>query len=121
MSESVDRIISIFKYLETVHREEKLRYLNCFLSYFTIAGRGIDSSDNTDSEKYEAYKWLNELTHRMWNIKYELEQGQDIEIIDRIYENIKFYADYSKLLSSHLIPTILASFDKFNATKEKSA
>jgi len=78
---------------------------NHLLYYFTITGRGIWSDDQwSDTEKVEAFKWLNELTHRTWNIKRRVHENENDSITD-LYDHLKFYAKQSDLLSSHLVPT----------------
>ena len=84
------------------------------LFYFTIAGRGIWSDDQLpDSEKIEAFKWLNELTHRVWNIQFDLQREEDDDSIVRLYKNMKFYSEQSKTLGSHLVPTTILSYKRF--------
>ena len=51
-----------------------------------------------------AFKWLNELSHRIWNIRFDLQQGEDNESMTRLYRNMKFYSEQSDLLRIHLLP-----------------
>lgn len=84
------------------------------LFYFTIAGRGIWLDEQpTDAEKVEAFKWLNELLHRIWNIRSGLQNGQGHDFMTTLYENMKFYGDQSILLRMHLVPTTLGAFKMF--------
>ena len=104
----------VFDTLYPLAIQKKIRFLEVFLFYCTIAARGIWSDDTrSDAEKLEALKWLNELSHRIWNLLFELQQGEDDDNTRRLYENLKFYGDQSLLLRSHLWPTILNSFERF--------
>lgn len=108
---------NIFDQLSLLGIVEKTKFCESLLFTFTLAGRGIWSDDlQTDAEKINAYKWLNELTHRIWNIHFELQQGQDNDSIARLFGNIKFYSEQSDLLSSHLTPTILIASNKLTST-----
>ncbi|OQP58941.1 hypothetical protein A3860_39090 [Niastella vici] len=101
-------------YALTIHK--KMKFLEALMFYFTITSRGIWSDDKpSDAEKVEAFKWLNELSHRIWNLQFELQRGEDSDSIIRLYENMKFYGEQSGLLRSHLLPTILAAFENFKA------
>ena len=102
--------------VSTMALADKTKFLEALLFYFTIAGRGIWSDDGpTDSDKLEAFKWLNELLHRIWNIKYELSQSEDNDSIGRLYGYMKFYSEQSSLLRQHLVPTVLGAFEIFKA------
>lgn len=104
----------VFDELRTLSRSDKIQFLEYLLFYFTIAGRGIWSDDQlSDSEKIEAFKWLNELTHRVWNIQFDLQREEDDDSIVRLYENMKFYSEQSKTLGSHLFPTTILAFESF--------
>jgi hypothetical protein len=67
------------------------------------------------AEKGDAFKWLNELAHRIWNIKFDLQRGEDNDSITRLYDNMKFYGEQSALLKMHLVPTTLGAFKNFKA------
>jgi hypothetical protein len=98
----------------TIHK--KMKFLEALLFYFTITSRGIWSDDKpTDADKVEAFKWLNELSHRIWNLLFELQRDEDSDSITRLFENMKFYGKQSGLLRSHLLPTTLAAFENFKA------
>lgn len=104
----------IFDELRTLSGSDKIRFLEDLLFYFTIASRGIWSDDQLpDSEKIEAFKWLNELTHRVWNIQFDLQREEDDDSIVRLYENMKFYSEQSKTLGSHLAPTTILAYKRF--------
>lgn len=69
------------------------------LFYFTIAGRGIWSDEqSTVAEKAEAFKWLNELIHEIWNICFALQGAKETDYANRLYENMRIYGEQSSLL-----------------------
>ncbi len=104
----------IFAELSQLSIAEKTKFHEILLFTFTIAGRGIWSDDSqTDNEKVNAYKWLNELLHRIWNIHFDLQDAQADHSIDRLAGNIKFYGEQSDLLRAHLFPTILTASKNF--------
>jgi hypothetical protein len=97
---------------------EKVRYLEHLLYDFTITGRAIDADTNsTDREKLEAFKWLNELNHRIWNIRNNLQRNEDDNTITRQYNNMKFYGEQSLLLRSCLVPSVLGAYDRFKRSQ----
>jgi hypothetical protein len=90
---------------------EKIKFLEELLFYFTLTGRGIWMDEkSSDTEKLEAFKWLNELMHRIWNRRIELQGNKDNDSITNLYENMKFYGEQSDLLREHLVPTFLGAF-----------
>src|SRR4051794_24487956 len=104
MSESNKQFQDVVDELYNLTISDKIKFLDELLFYFTLTGRGIWSDDHPSGpEKIEAFKWLNELCHRIWNIKSELQQGEGNESITRLYENMKFYGEQSDLLKSHLV------------------
>lgn len=114
MEKTHERLQEIFDELYTLQIPEKIIFLDALLFYFTITGRGIWSDEKrTDAEKVAAFKWLNELMHRIWNIRFELQQGEDNDSIIRLYGNMSFYGEQSDLLERHLVPTILGAFENF--------
>ena len=117
MTDSQKRFQEIFDELFTLSLQDKILFLESLLFSFTISGRGIWTDEQqSDKEKVEAFKWLNELNHRIWNIRHELKEGVDSDSIIRLYENLKFYGDQSALLRMHLVPTILSAFKLFKAS-----
>ena len=106
-----------FDELSALAVSDKIIFLERLLFNFTITGRGIWSEDHqSDSIKLEAFKWLNELSHRIWNILFDLRRGEDNDSITRLYENMKYYAEQSDLLSSHLAATTVMTFKGFKTT-----
>lgn len=95
--EKVDtQLQEIFDELYKLSTVDKTQFFEGLLFYFTLTGRGIWSdSMQTDTEKVNAFKWMNELLHRIWNIHFELQQGQDHESVKRLFENMKFYSEKS--------------------------
>jgi hypothetical protein len=106
--------------LSTLANPDKVRFLEELLYCFTISSRGIWSDEKvSEFEKVEAFKWLNELYHRIWNIRYELQQEERNDCITRLYENMKFYGGQSELLRVHLVPTTLKAFRNFKAKQQE--
>ena len=106
----------VFNELYTLTIPMKIGFFEALQYNFTIASRSIWSEDEpSDAEKVEAFKWLNELSHRIWIIQFELQRGEDIDSINRLYQNMKFYGEQSNLLRGQLVPTTLASIEKFRA------
>ncbi|MEQ9376066.1 MAG: hypothetical protein RIG68_12855 [Imperialibacter sp.] len=98
--------------------EEKILFTKLLLSGMTIMNRAIgDDNMISDKSKVETLKWSNELAHRIWNVLFELERGNDDESASRVAENIKFYQQQSGELAAHLNTTIKATIDKFNHLK----
>ena len=105
------RIQEIFNELYTLSISNKTLFLEHLLFYFTITSRAIWSDDKpTDGEKVEALKWLNELMHSVWNIRFELQRNEDNNSITRLYEHMKFYGEQSDLLRMHIVPTTFGAF-----------
>jgi hypothetical protein len=118
MTDSHKRFQEAFDELFKLTLTDKHKFFEALLFYTTISGRAIWSDDKTtDTEKVKAFKWLNELVHRIWNIKYELSQGEDHDTIKRLYENMKLYGERSTLLREHLVPTLLGALDNFKVRK----
>ena len=114
MNKTHEQFQEVFNELYNLTLPDKIKFLDDLLFYFTIAGRGIWSDDKpTDAEKVEAFKWLNELLHRIWNIRSGLQNGEENDFVSRLYENMKFYGDQSILLRMHLLPTTLGAFNIF--------
>lgn len=111
MNETHGQFQEVFDKIVTLNSTDKIKFLEDLLFYFSIAGRGIWSDKlSTDSEKVEAFKWMNELIHRIWNISFELKQGNRVDFVNKLYENLQFYGSQSSLLGKHLLPTILGAF-----------
>lgn len=122
MNETHEHFQEIFDELGTLTQLDKTKFLDDLLFYFTIAGRGICSDEQpTDTEKVNAFKWLNELLHRIWNIRSELQNGEGYDFVTRLYDNMKFYSDQSTLLRLHLVPTTLGAFKIFKERQKSQA
>ena len=116
MKESHKLFQDAFSELYTLSTSDKIKFLEEVLFYFTIASRGIWSDNEpTDAEKVNAFKWLNELIHRIWNIRSDLQKEEDNDSITRLYKNFKFYGEQSALLQMYLVPTILGAFENFKS------
>jgi hypothetical protein len=118
VNEAHQQFQEAFDELYTFSTTDKIEFLERLLFHFTLAGRGIWSDDSsTDTEKVEAFKWLNELVHRIWNIRSDLQRGEDNDSITRLYNNMKFYGEQSDLLRMHLVPTTLGAYNVFKEGK----
>lgn len=59
----------MFDELYATSQQEKILFLELLLYSFTVSARGVWSDEQPpDSDKFEAFKWLNELSHGIWNI-----------------------------------------------------
>lgn len=116
MNEQHKQFQDVLEELNTLAKLDKVRFLEELLFYFTISSRGIWSDEKvSELEKVEAFKWLNELCHRIWNIRFVLQQEESNDSITRLYENMKFYGEQSDLLRVHLVPTTIGAFRNFKA------
>jgi hypothetical protein len=71
VSETVDEVASW-------SLSRKAEYCDILLSELTVVNREIWSNENwTDAEKIDALKWSNEFAHRVWNLKWRLNHGED--------------------------------------------
>jgi hypothetical protein len=74
MNEAQKQFLDVFEKLFTLTIADKIHFFEALLFYFTISSRRIGADDKTtDTEKVAAFKWLNEVTHRIWNILYGLQ------------------------------------------------
>ena len=93
---------------------DKIIFIDELLFSFTITARGICSEVlSTDAEKLEALKWLNELVHRIWNLRFDIQQDNYKDFGNRLFDNFKFHCEESKLLCDHLESTILNILKNF--------
>jgi hypothetical protein len=121
MIDSQKRLQETFDELFTLSQQDRMLFLESLLVSFTVSARGIWSDEQpSDKDKVEAFKWLNELNHRIWNIRFELKEGIDSDSINRLYENLKFYGEQSALLRMYLVPTLLSAFELFKNISRKT-
>lgn len=114
MTEAHKRFQEAFDEFFSLSLNHKSDFLEALLFHFTITGRAIWSDEpSSDLEKVTALKWLNELTHKVWALKYELREGVDCDSMSRLYELMKFYGEQSDLLRKQLVPTTLLAYDLF--------
>lgn len=100
--------------------DDKSLFIKLFLSDLTIMNRAIWDENTTSNEtKIECGKWSNELSHRIWNLLFELENDQDDQPINKLAENLKFYQEQSKELSGHLAATFRGTIERFNTLKNR--
>ena len=101
----------VFDQLYKLSLENKVSFLELFIFALTVSARAIWSDEqSSDKEKVEAFKWLNELNHRIWNIRFYLKNGIDDDSVTRLYSNLKFYGEQSALLQTHLMPSLSSAF-----------
>jgi hypothetical protein len=111
MNEQQLLVQQVFDNLFLATTQQKTNYIEDLLFNLTITGRGVWTDEKSnDAEKVNAFKWLNELTHRLFNMLYELRRGNNEDTITSLYNNLKFYSEQSDLLRSHLNPTILLTY-----------
>lgn len=83
--------------------------------------RAIWSDENTDDKsKVDSLKWSNELSHRMWNILFDLKRNEDKESENKLGESINFYAKQSKELATHLSAITKSTLNRFYNLIEKN-
>ena len=120
MNEQHQHFPNALEELSTLASPDKLRFLEELLFYFTISSRGIWSDETvSEFEKVEALKWLNELYHRIWNIRFELQREESNDSITRLYDSMKFFGEQSELLRVHLVPTTLGAFRNFKSKRQE--
>jgi len=114
------KLSELIKWLSTKSIEHKILFNELLLSDLTVMNRAIWSDDNTDgNSKIESLKWSNELSHRIWNITFDLKRGEDNESENKLGENINFYAKQSKELAGHLSATTNSTVNRFYYLTEK--
>lgn len=112
MSDNKTECALAFENLEKSDIGQRLKFLDELLFALTIAGRVIWSDETaTDHEKLQGLNWLNELTHRIWNIRLERNPA-DSNITERIREYFKEYGDRSELLKQQLTQTFLIAYSQ---------
>jgi hypothetical protein len=110
MNDSTLIIHNLFDKLESATSVQKNEYLEKLLFAFTITGRAIWSDEKTsDRDKIEGFKYLNELTHRIWNTRYVLIHETEKECVTSLKENLTYYGQLSKVLGSHLRHAIISA------------
>ncbi|NML20872.1 hypothetical protein HHL16_08300 [Pseudoflavitalea sp. G-6-1-2] len=112
MSDNQQKLERIFSDLRDFPTSIKRLFLETLLFNFTITSRAIHSDESqTEKEKLDALKWLNELTHRIWNIRSTLDEKQSDDCILRLDENLKFYAGMSNHLNNNLTATLFLTYE----------
>lgn len=93
----------------------KIRLTEELLFQFTIAARAIWSDDSLpDKEVAGALKWLNEMTHRGWNILRDLRRHEDAGSMTRLYAHMQDYADICPELDGHLAAAFRAAIERIS-------
>ncbi|NML39768.1 hypothetical protein HHL17_21395 [Chitinophaga sp. G-6-1-13] len=94
---------------------EKIMILERVLYLFTIAGRAIWSDDSlSDHQIAMALKWLNEMSHRTFDILHALRRGEDNDSMHRFYAYMRQYADECRDLGGHLGASFHAAMRYFS-------
>tara|TARA_B100001245_G_C22695359_1_gene339108 strand:+ start:246 stop:593 length:348 start_codon:yes stop_codon:yes gene_type:complete len=107
-------------WLSTKTLTDRTFFIKLFLSDLTIMNRAIWDDHTTSNEtKIECLKWSNELSHRIWNLLFELEKGQDDYSTTKLAENLRFYQQQSKELSGHLAASFKGTVEVFNSLKNR--
>lgn len=92
--------------------ERKIKFLEDFLKDMTVMNRAIWGNDEyTEAEKLNCLKWSNELAHRIWNIKFELQQGTDEDCLQRFLNNLMQYRQQEPLLGGHFGATLKSTYN----------
>ncbi|MEL0457623.1 hypothetical protein WJN01_15410 [Flavobacteriaceae bacterium SZ-1-7] len=111
----------LINWLSTKTIEHKILFNELLLSNLTVMNRAIWSNENTDEQsKLESLKWSIELSHRIWNIIFDLKRNVDNQSENRLEENISFYAKQSKELAGHLSATANSTVNRFYDIIEKN-
>jgi hypothetical protein len=114
MTELHEKFQEAFDEFNSLEIRNKIEFLEELLFYFTLTSRAIWSDIKlTDTEKVDGLKSLNELSHRIWNIKFELQQGNENNSTTRLYDNMKSYSEQSESLRAHLVPSLVGAFANF--------
>jgi len=100
--------------------EHKILFIELLLSDLTVMNRGIRSDESTtDKSKLESLKWSNELSHRIWNMLFELRRNEDFESGKKFGKTLGYHAKQSKELAGHLAATINLTVVRFYCVIEK--
>tara|TARA_B110000967_G_scaffold207117_1_gene255672 strand:+ start:1102 stop:1440 length:339 start_codon:yes stop_codon:yes gene_type:complete len=84
-------------------KESQLSFLETFLKELIVKNRSFWSDDEySDSTKVDCLKWSNELSHRFWNMKGDIEDNKELDFLKRFIKHLKFYAEQNKVFASHL-------------------
>jgi hypothetical protein len=101
--------------------KEKIIFNELLLAEMTTMNRSIWSNPETsDKIKINCLNLSNELTHRIWNLLFELKQGNDKDSAQRLSDNINSYQKDSKELAMQLGATIKSTINRYNRIYEKS-
>lgn len=90
--------------------EDQLKYCNFINQDITIATRAIlVEEDDTDKEKLEGIKWLNEFHHRVNNLKYDIEHNSKEEM-ENLVGNANFYARQNRITKNAIANVLQHSY-----------
>ena len=86
------------------------RFIENFLKESIVMNRCFwDNNEHlyaTDKETIEAFKWANELNHRLWNLHFDLENKSELNVANKIGDNINSYMKHSIELKKNLPSTL---------------
>ena len=92
--------------------DKKNEFLERFLKDMTIMNRAIwGDNEYNDSEKLNCLKWSNELAHRIWNLKFDLERGIDEASQTKFLNHLNFYRKQEPKLGGHLGATLKSTYN----------
>jgi hypothetical protein len=100
--------------------DDRITFTKYLLSDLTVMNRAIwDDHTTSNATKIECLKWSNELSHRIWNLLFELENGHDDQAVTKLTENLKFYHYQSKEFSGHLAASFKGTIERFNSLENR--
>lgn len=115
------KLSELIKWLSTKPIEHKRLFMELFLSNLTVMNRAIWSDENTDNKsKVISLKWSNELSHRIWNILFDLRRNNNNDSEIKLGENINFFGRQSRELAGHLNSIIKTTVNRFYELVEKN-
>ncbi len=91
----------------------KIRFLDYLFFEITIMNRAIWSDNEyTDTDKVDLLKWSNELTHRLWNLSFDLKRNETNDFVVKFKGHIDFCKKQSNEFSKHISATLFGAADK---------
>jgi hypothetical protein len=109
---SLSELINILDQKDASFQKE---FIENFLKQSTIMNRCFwDNNEHnltTNKETIEAFKWSNELNHRLWNLHFDLESKTENNVAIKIADNINSYIKHSNELKKNLPSTLQSALD----------
>ena len=117
MNTNHDDFREVFDEVNILSVADKVKFFDDILFCSTLSGRAIWSDDHATSEEIvNAFKWLNELQHRVWNIRSDLQHTEECDSLTKLYDNMKFYGEQSSLLNKLHAPIKLTTSGRIKLT-----